>query len=743
MLKLKLYECTTLCSFHHTICTLKIFGLFTERSVIVNKDNPFLKGGFRPPLGASASPSKEVQAMLDAAFAAQNGKQAVMGMMNLGGTKTTRKIINPDGLSSDEVVAVVKLYDDLVQNADIRTTRAVNIGLIVNEGFLAFENTIGKAAWIYVKKYYGIGCKADTNCLTTEVLKMHLAKMRTIENACAYIDGYWDLIQALHGCLDEFVPCEGVEERHQVITGAKLSLLVMELLCGDWFLQRQMRRNPNATNLISNALHAWLPDYDLCHSKNHLAEAYGPEELFGVYEKFKEYGPKCIVIDLLMREILSLQNRDILKEAMAFCELSFEDDGKGWNIVSTNAPNPYNTIERVMELKKKIHPQRSVRAMEGFLLKPYIQNTILSELWETYAILVRFVDSGKTLEDVFPRFDAAYYFAKSAQGKTTYVQKRTSVRCLARNTHKSILVSGQLEVERILFLTEYLYEIDMELRYFGTNKELRGPVGQVMMAIKVAQKLKCAKAFYVEPAMRIAQEILKMDCTGILKECLKRFINNEEEIELDKIVMELGITPEHLKKWGAIAADPGEHSTDVEYPGDDVKDESADDLSAVPAIEEDHTVEAAVPATEEDHTVEAIDWCDSDAVVGWLIKWAIKNGFKVQDDAEQRNLIWAVLAEKNIDTIKSRALKEIDDTTFVKKIGFEHEYADMYFARDQVDCEKLMDHVVKETKKAKRNNSNAAACTIHLYKYLVDKRLPAGPDLTVMTMNSSLKKFFK
>ena len=688
----------------------------------MNKVNPFLKGGLRPPLGSSALPSKEVQAMLDAALAAQKEKPTVIGMMNVGIPKTKRRIINHNGISSDKVAAIVKLYDDLVLNEEIRTTRSVNIGLIINEGFSAFESSIGKEAWSLVKKYYGIGYEADTSCLTEEKVKEYLAKMRTIENACGYIDGLWKLIQNLHACLDEFVPCEGLDERHQVITGAKLALLVMELLCGEWFLQRQMRRNPNATSLTNDTLHAWLPDYDLCHSESHLAEAYGPEELFGIYEKFREYGEKCIVIDLLMREIMSLRERGLLDEAMHFCELSFQDDGKGWNIVSTNAPNPYNTIEKVMELKRRIHPQRSVRAMEGFLLKPYIKNIILSEFWETYAILAGFVKSRRSLEEVFPRFDAAYYFAKAIHGKTTYVQERTSVWRLAQNPHKVILVSGPLEVERILFLAEYLYEVDIELRYFAENRELRGPVGRVMMAIKVAQKLKCLNSFYVESAMRIAQEILKMDSTGILKRCLDRFINNEEEIDLEQVVIELGITPEHLQKWGANPV-------------------VQEDLSAVPETEEIRTENVTDPANEEEY----IDWSNSEAVVGWLINWAAKNGFTIQDDAEQRNLIWAVLAEKNTDTIKSYALREIDDTTFVKEIGFENEYADMYFSRDQVDCEKLTAHVVKETKKtkAKRNNSTAAVCTICLYKYLVEKRLPCGPDMTVMSLNPALRKFFQ
>ena len=640
-------------------------------------DHPI--GGLKLTLGYSPAMPAEMQEMLKASTKAQQGKPPILTRMNAARTQNKRQVIEYKGFNSAENAAVLALYDALVQEPHIRATRTVNIGLIVEKGFTAFESSLGKEAWDKVKKYYGIGCKPDTSCLGTEELKVHLANMRTIENACAYIDGYWDIIQALYECLDEYNPINGIDERHQILTGAKISVMAIEILCGDWFLRKQMKRKTE-NNSTKKLLPDWLPDYKLCHEKANLEKSYGPEDVIGVYEMLKPYGPKCIVVDMVMREIWCLHQRGLIEEVMCFCELTFVEKGTEWNIISNNVPNPYFTISKVMMLKKKVHPERSVRAMEAFILKPFIKKTSQTELWELHVILTSLFDKGgKALEEEISPIDGGYFYADN-------IRERTTIFCL-RGRH---LISGRLEAERILYFAQYVYFKNLELPYSEKNKDLRGPAGQVMIAITILQKLGCTKAFYAEKAMSLAQEVLKMDHIGILKNCLERLANNEPEKEIEEIVKELGITSVELERWG------GEELT---------------------------------------------DWSNPESVTKWLIKWGTKKGYVVQNDPEQRKLISAILVDGNIDKIRALAMKELDEESFMQEIGFDLVFAEMYFARDQVDCDGLTEHLIKAAKQAKQKKKTAKSCTIKLYKYLVNNRLPCGPDMVVIHQNPVLKKF--
>lgn len=142
-----------------------------------------------------------------------------------------RKVINYEGFTEDEVTVACAIYDTLVTDPDIRGKHPLDVALIINKGYPAFEKTIGIKAWKNLRKYYGIGCESDKNCLDAEALKGYLFKLRTVENACVYISGYWETLENLYGLLNEFAPIKGVSERQQIITGAKLVFFALELIC--------------------------------------------------------------------------------------------------------------------------------------------------------------------------------------------------------------------------------------------------------------------------------------------------------------------------------------------------------------------------------------------------------------------------------------------------------------------------------------------------------------------------------
>ena len=68
-------------------------------------------------------------------------------------TKTAepeRKIICSEGITSSDKAAVIKLYQQLVPGDK---TRTINVDMIMNEGFQAFESTVGEASFRKIKKY--------------------------------------------------------------------------------------------------------------------------------------------------------------------------------------------------------------------------------------------------------------------------------------------------------------------------------------------------------------------------------------------------------------------------------------------------------------------------------------------------------------------------------------------------------------------------------------------------------------
>lgn len=720
-----------------------------------------------PFLGRKLPP--EMEKMLAEAINPQTTNNA-LEIRSSQKTAPRRKIMNPEGFTKAEVAAASAIYDALVTDPDIRGKHPLDISLIVKKGYPVFEATIGTKSWKKLKRYYGIGCESDKNCLDAEALKGYLFKLRTIENACVYISGYWETLENLYGLLNEFAPSTGVSERQQIITGAKLVFFALELICGDWFPQKYFFHDAKAEKLNGprkrsgydvarpEVLYHWLPDYNMCNFPDNCRRPYGPEQVLEVYRRFEEYGPSSLITDMLMDELLRLQERGLLDQVMAFCELSYRTNGKEWDIVSNNIPNPYDTFEKVMELKKRIHPNRTAKAPESFLFIQNVRSFSLAYLWRCYVVLLEAMNSKAVLDKFFDTANMAYQYCGDKADRITAYR-------WSKDKMDPVLVSGHEEILRYVRFIEYLVEKNIQLPYWGNNKLDCAPTGQVFLAIELGQKLGCTQAFSTAGgAIQMAKELLKKDETGFLSDIHgKRCMGKEEDPDIPHIIKAFGITPDDLVRWGGnpavIFPDPVENAvTNVlrENTADTAVPEEGltvveDVIKGIPAevaaeeypdADEVPTVEGAVeecpdmPNKELWAEARNTDWSNPSAVMEWLIKWAKQCHYEVQDDEAQHKLILKVLVEGNTEPIRAFAMKEIDESTFMNKIGLAPNYAYMCFSIENINCEELAAHILTSIRK-----KNVPVCSIRLYKYLISEKIKCGLERARMKKNQTIEKY--
>lgn len=120
------------------------------------------------------------------------------------------------------------------------------------------------------------------------------------------------------------------------------------------------------------------------------------------------------------------------------------------------------------------------------------------------------------------------------------------------------------------------------------------------------------------------------------------------------------------------------------------------------------------------------------------IRFAIESGYCA--DVPDKELIRAVMLPGNEKALERYAAEEIDTQTFKRKIGFNEEFAEMYFNLDKVDIpviEEKMQAMKRST--SGKNEMRANALIINLYCYLVEEQIPCGAKRRVPKRNKGLK----
>ena len=122
------------------------------------------------------------------------------------------------------------------------------------------------------------------------------------------------------------------------------------------------------------------------------------------------------------------------------------------------------------------------------------------------------------------------------------------------------------------------------------------------------------------------------------------------------------------------------------------------------------------------------------------IQFAIANGYVESEDEINLEMVNKILISGNEEILKKFAAGKITEETFKKRVGFEEEFAEMYFNLKKVEIDQI-ENLLQELKKslAKSDRMKKHALLIRLYCYLVDEKVKCGPKNKVPKGNKGLK----
>ncbi len=119
-------------------------------------------------------------------------------------------------------------------------------------------------------------------------------------------------------------------------------------------------------------------------------------------------------------------------------------------------------------------------------------------------------------------------------------------------------------------------------------------------------------------------------------------------------------------------------------------------------------------------------------------RFVTENGYC--EEVPNEELIKEVLISGNESLLQRYASGEFDTQTFKRKIGFNEDFAEMYFNLEKVDIP-VIEEKLQEMKRSMSGKAQmrANALLINLYCYLVEKQIPCGAKRKAPKRNKGLK----
>lgn len=443
-------------------------------------------------------------------------------------SKKVREVICEDWVSKQDEEGITAFYEALVPRKEVAlmqlkaiheifpTFDDIDVHMIL-KGFKNFEETIGEQNFAKVKRYFGIGCKANKKMNSKEIEDL-ISRLRTIENAQYYICGYKELISKLASLL------EGDEEyKYTALEKAKIVRMHAVLFLGRFDFAEDFSYYGTGKDKTIKI------NYDLLESNN--KRGFYPEELFILYlSKFSKAPKKSIFFDSILFELSELKDNRILNKVLEFSELSIRN-GK---FVSVNKANPYQTFGKVRNIKQEIYYEPLECPNEFFSTKHLAEKIDWGTLYTMYRILKTYqLDELKKVERTYIKFEGS----RLVNTKWPYYE-------VTPNNY----IGGELEKERYIWIVELFATkgLSMYLRYdLKTFKKLRKPkkynIGQFISAIKFANEAELVRGpTTIERDFEIAEKLTEMD-----KKCiLPRYAFNEFSIEEVKSMLQIDETLE-------------------------------------------------------------------------------------------------------------------------------------------------------------------------------------------------------
>ena len=417
--------------------------------------------------------------------------------------KKTRKIMCSESVSKQDKEGIISLYEALVPRRELKlmqlkviheefpTFEDIDIDMIIKEAFPRFEETIGTKNFAKVKKYFGIGCKANKRINSKEIEEF-ISRLRTIENAQYYICGYKDLIVKVANLLDTR------EEDYSNLVKAKIVRLYAVLHLGYYYFAEDFACFGVGEN------QSYRIDYTKLENNNKMG--FYPEELFALYmSKFSETPNQNILYEMIVFEFENIRDEKTLKEVLEFAELDIE---KG-SFISINEANPYQNFGKIRGIKRKLHYEMGFFPLEIFSMKEFTEKVDWGALFTVYKILrTNELEELKKVEKPCIKFEGSRVFNST---------------CLCYEVTENNFIGGEVERRRLIRAVELFAGKSLTLylnQSIKTRKTLKRPkkynIGQFISAIKFANKAKLVESTTIERDFEIADKLLKMDKESVL-----------------------------------------------------------------------------------------------------------------------------------------------------------------------------------------------------------------------------------
>lgn len=439
--------------------------------------------------------------------------------------KKTREIICAPWISKQDKEGIIALYEALVPQKEIGLMRIeliheifpsfddIDVHMIIKEAFPKFEETIGKANFTKLKKYFGIGCKPNKRMNLQEIEEL-ISNLRSIQNAQYYICGFKELITKVANLIED-----DEEHNYDDIVKAKLVRMHAVLFLGEFkFVEDYSSYKTNELETKT------VFDYNKAARNDKIG--FYPEELFILYvAKLSKMAEKDIFFDSIIFELSELKDTKILNKILQFSEL----DIKNGEFISVNKANPYQKFAKVRNIKQEIYYEPVECPNEFFSIKTTAEKIDWAMLYTMYRILKTYdLDELKKVEKDHIKYETS----RLVKTKQIYYE-------VIPNNY----IGGELEKQRYIWIVELFATkgLSMYVRYnLKTFKKLKRPkkynVGQFISAIKFVNEANLEReASSIERDFEIVDKLTKMDKKGTL---IKYAFG---ELTIEEVKSELGI----------------------------------------------------------------------------------------------------------------------------------------------------------------------------------------------------------
>ncbi len=420
-----------------------------------------------------------------------------------------RKVVSYEKVSQSDEKAIVKFYEALVPEGG---QNKIDIKMIVEEAFPVFEDTLGKADFSKVKKYFGIGATGKSTAKPADIMAL-VSKLRTIENALYYLVGYKELMKntakRLWGAPEEMTELE----KAKLLRAYMIIFSDYHFFAEDYSVITYEGHEP--VRIVKDSLAL----------ENNSRKSFYPEEMFFLYEyKISPYNEDGILYDAVANEIRKVDKK-LRKELLEFAELKLDKD----RFVSENKASLNQSFSSVRKLKMKIHTEPGVYPVELFSCKQIFADWDLGMLYYVYQTLkntdIKFCQQ---MERMLKVFEGSRIVMKNFP--YYYVVE-------------DLDISGEIEKERFIYFFEYLAKENFifNVKYIGDDelpKTRKMEVGRFFSAIKFSNEMGYITASTdITREFEIADLLIKKDSGKVLMLYLKGEISGEElktELAIDK-----------------------------------------------------------------------------------------------------------------------------------------------------------------------------------------------------------------